>query len=649
MKRHTAAGELPLSAPACDGAGAGVGQRAAEKEVELEADNKLDKFHRAQRRCSRLCFLLVLAATVSLLARRCYDSGLLAGGNAGAAAVHIEAAPVSRPPPTVPSARKIATADARDEPPVSHRSPSDSEPWGERASAGNGGGEALSKTPATVAAEEAGDMSSSSGSSTTGSESGTGDKTSPKESPPPPQGEQRGGQPPFARALTAVDGMGRDLCGGRYIYLQVLPPRFNADMVQSCATLSPWTDMCRYTANGGFGPLLRGGGDGAFQEVAGWYETDQHTLDIIFHDRIKRYECLTDDPSQADAVFVPFYAGLDVARHLWGSSVATRDALALEAAELLTARPEWRALGGRDHFFVAGRTTWDFRRQADGEADWGSKLFSIPAIKNMTALVVESSPWHLNDAAVPYPTAFHPAKDEDVFVWQDRVRGLHRPYLFSFAGAPRPENADAIDGKLVEQCRASPACALMECSSKGPDNKCDSPAGVVKLFQSSTFCLVPRGSKSTSRLAFDAVVAGCIPVFFHPGTAYVQYTWHLPKNHTDYSAYIPEEDVRRNASVEERLRRIPPETVERMRETVVSLIPAVTYSDVSSRLETTMSDAFDLAVAAVIDKVAKLKKAIAEGRAEEQKQEMYSWKYPLLGEGQKAEDPHEWDSLFAFN
>ncbi|CAD6212804.1 unnamed protein product [Miscanthus lutarioriparius] len=265
----------------------------------------------------------------------------------------------------------------------------------------------------------------------------------------------------------------------------------------------------------------------------------------------------------------------------------------------------------------------------------------------MTALVMEASPWHLNDVAIPYPTSFHPASDEDLFFWQDRVRALNRSYLFSFAGVPRPGDAKSIEGHLVDQCKVSGSCSLMECSTTGPDNKCESPASVMKLFQSSTFCLLPRGATDTRRHAFDAMLAGCIPVFFHPASAYVQYTWHLPKTHTDYSVYIPEDDVRKkNESVEERLRKIPPETVRAMRDAVVGLIPSVTYGDATSRLETTVKDAFDIAVAAVINKVTKLRRGIVEGRAEEEKLERYSWKYPLLAEGQKAEDHHEWDPLF---
>uniref|UniRef100_A0ACD5UEE8 Uncharacterized protein n=1 Tax=Avena sativa TaxID=4498 RepID=A0ACD5UEE8_AVESA len=559
----------------------------------------------AGRRCSRLCSLLIFAATVSMLTRHCYDYGLAGSSATGVEHGHspsLKVNPIARgrspssDPSFSPPRERDAGGHRKISPDKSGKALSATRP--------DSGGETLSKPSLSATID----------------------------------GEQRG-EHAFARALAAANDRG-DLCGDRYIYVQELPPRFNTDMLRDCQTLSPWSDKCKYTANGGFGTQL--------QETAGWYDTDEHMLDVIFHDRIKRYECLTNDSSLAAAVFVPFYAGLDVARHLWGHNVSTRDALALDMVRLVTARPEWRAMGGRDHFFVAGRTTWDFRRQGDGDTGWGSNLHRLPAVRNMTALVLEASPWNLNDAAIPYPTSFHPATDEGVLLWQDRVRDLDRQWLFSFAGAPRPEDARSIAGRLVEQCAASAACSLMECS-KAPSNRCDSPAGVMKLFQSSTFCLQPQGDTYTRRSVFDAVLAGCIPVFFHPGTAFVQYTWHLPKNHAEYSVYITEEDVRANVSVEERLRRIPPDAVERMRGAVVGLIPAMTYTDTSSKLESTVNDAFDLAVVAVTRKVTKIRKRIVEGLPDDEKLEMYSWKYPLLGEAQNVEDPHEWDQLFAFN
>ena len=306
MKRHNA-GELPLSsapAPAGDGI-----ERVAEEE---EAEDKMDKYDKGRIRCSRLCFLFALAATVTILARHCYDAGLGRGGNAGV--VRIEAAHGPPPPPSLHRDRKIAPI-ARREPPVSDRSPS--------------------------APADAVDDASWKPSESESAQPDDGDKKPTKEkgsSPSASHGNKYGGHP-FARALAAADNKD-DLCGGQYIYVQELPARFHKDMVQKCDSLSPWTDMCRYTTNGGFGPLLRGG-KGAFQGTGtGWYDTDEHALDIIFHERIKRYECLTDDPSLAAAVFVPFYAGLDVARHLWGNNVSARDELALDLAGLLAERPE---------------------------------------------------------------------------------------------------------------------------------------------------------------------------------------------------------------------------------------------------------------------------------------------------------------------
>lgn len=98
---------------------------------------------------------------------------------------------------------------------------------------------------------------------------------------------------------------------------------------------------------------------------------------------------------------------------------------------------------------MAGRITWDFRRLSDSDSDWGNKLLFLPAGRNMSMLVVESSPWNANDFGIPYPTYFHPAKDAEVFTWQDRMRKLERKWLFCFAGGPRPGNPKSIRGRSL--------------------------------------------------------------------------------------------------------------------------------------------------------------------------------------------------------
>ncbi|KAK4796346.1 hypothetical protein SAY86_028672 [Trapa natans] len=448
---------------------------------------------------------------------------------------------------------------------------------------------------------------------------------------------------PFTRALQTVENKS-DPCGGRYIYVHDLPPRFNEDMLKDCKKLSLWTNMCKFTTNAGMGPPLENTG-GVFSNT-GWYATNQFAVDVIFNNRMKQYDCITQDSSLAAAIFVPFYAGFDIARYLWGYNISVRDAASLDLVDWLVKRPEWNIMEGKDHFLVAGRITWDFRRLTENEVDWGNKLLFLPAAINMSMLVVESSPWNANDFGIPYPTYFHPAKDSDVFLWQDRMRKLERKWLFSFAGAPRPGIPLSIRGQIIDQCKRTNSCKLLECGSG--ENKCHSPSSIMQMFQSSLFCLQPQGDSYTRRSAFDSMLAGCIPVFFHPGSAYTQYTWHLPKDITKYSVFIPEDDIRkRNVTIEARLKEITPEQVKKMREEVINLIPRLIYADPRSKLET-VKDAFDVAVQAVIDKVTRLRKNIIAGRTEyDNFFEEITWKYDLLEEGQREVGAHEWDPFFS--
>ncbi|CAH9129147.1 unnamed protein product [Cuscuta epithymum] len=306
--------------------------------------------------------------------------------------------------------------------------------------------------------------------------------------------------------------------------------------------------------------------------------------------------------------------------------------------------PSGMSWAGRTTSWLRAGITWDFRRLDDDDSSWGNKLMLLPEFQNMSVLTIESSPWSKNDFAVPYPSYFHPSTDDQVFRWQSRMRRLRRRTLFSFAGAPRPNMEESIRGQIIRQCLRSTKgrCKLLECRPE--TKKCDNPYNLMKMFQSSVFCLEPPGDSFTRRSTFDSILAGCIPVFFTPASAYVQYIWHLPRNHTRYSVLIPENDVRENkVSIERILSEIPKSRVAEMREEVIRLIPRVVYADPGGRLER-FKDAFDLTVEGVINRVGKLRKEMKEGKGESgfDFEEENSWKYYTF----ETLEKHEWDQFF---
>ncbi|KAM2161587.1 hypothetical protein ACFX1Q_044537 [Malus domestica] len=403
-------------------------------------------------------------------------------------------------------------------------------------------------------------------------------------------------------------GFDSDSCSGRYVYVYDLPKRFNQDLLKNCHSLMKWTDMCPHLSNMGLGPKIHSSTGKLVGN--GWFATNQFSLGVIFHNRMKQYRCLTNDSSLASAVFVPFYAGLDVGRYLWDCNTSVRDASPLELVKWLSRRPEWKTMWGRDHFIVGGRIGWDFRRKTDDDSDWGSKLMLLPETKNMTMLSIEASCWN-NDHAIPYPTYFHPSKDSEVFEWQRRMRKRKRRHLFSFAGAPRPDLK--IRDLIIDQCKSSSKCKLVGCY-KGAI-RCDDPLNVMEAFQGSVFCLQPPGDSYTRRSTFDSILAGCIPVFFRPGSAYAQYLWHFPNDPSKYSVFISENDIKdKKAIINKMLLRIPKHQVAAMREEVIRLIPKVIYADPRAPRLNTVEDAFDIAVKGVLDKVDKTRKDMKEGK-----------------------------------
>lgn len=175
-------------------------------------------------------------------------------------------------------------------------------------------------------------------------------------------------------------------------------------------------------------------------------------------------ECRTLEPESATAFYIPFYARLAKGRYLWTNyTFQGRDRDCKMLLRWITEQPYWKRSNGCDHFITLGRITWDFRRWEDKE--WGSAFLNMPAMQNVTRLLIERNPWDHLHIDVPHPTGFNPRSDADMFLWQNYVRTCNRRTLFSFVGATRGPVRNHFRGLLLSLCHREPEfCRVVDCT-----------------------------------------------------------------------------------------------------------------------------------------------------------------------------------------
>uniref|UniRef100_A0A0D9XXW4 Exostosin GT47 domain-containing protein n=1 Tax=Leersia perrieri TaxID=77586 RepID=A0A0D9XXW4_9ORYZ len=446
--------------------------------------------------------------------------------------------------------------------------------------------------------------------------------------PPPEDGRREDGGIKRRRSssmLAKPKAKTEDSCEGRYVYMLEIPRKFQ--MLTECVEGSPAFEdpynPCVVMSNSGLARDELIATSNPWHWLKCRYNTDQYALEVIFHNRMRHYDCLTTDAATATAIYVPFYPAIELNRHKCGSSATERNNPSKQFLRWLTSQPTWQPHGGRDHFMVAARTTWMFRRdEAGGDAlGCGNAFLSGADAANLTALVYESNIWSRRDFAVPYPSYFHPSSSSSVSDWQSAARSSPRPFLFAFAGARRANGTLAIRDHIIDECATSPPptarrkCGMLDCSH-GLEGSitCRSPRRLMALFASARFCLQPPGDSFMRRSSIDTVLAGCIPVFFHEASTFEkQYRWHERDNGDNgdrrrYSVVIdPDDVVEGRVRIEEVLRRFSDEEVIAMREEVIRMIPRFVYKDPRVRFDGEMRDAFDITFDEVMARMRRIK------------------------------------------
>eukprot|EP00897_Mesotaenium_endlicherianum_P001843 jgi/Mesen1/1687/ME000137S00601 len=345
-----------------------------------------------------------------------------------------------------------------------------------------------------------------------------------------------------------------------------------------------------------------------------WYDIDQYSLEVLVHTYMRQYACVTADPERANAFYLPFYPGLEAEKYLFQGSKAMEDHLASELAALLQASPMWQRHRGKDHFYVLGRPTGDFRkRKAD---EWGIPLLAHPELDMFRLTIERGSESEARAFAMPYPTAFHPTTDRQLAAWLAAVRARRAVHFTSFIGGRR--TTEGVFGRalavaqlrnaLMQQCSGAPAeCHLMECNYS-TRSICWRSSAVLGTLLSSDFCLQPPGDTATRKSVFDSLLMGCIPVFFDPLTAYRQYTWHLPPDPNSYSVFIPAQAVANGSvNVISVLRSYSAELIARMHETILTIIPGIVYAKGQLKEH---EDATDISIRSLLHHISRVKQGL---------------------------------------
>ncbi|CAD6209092.1 unnamed protein product [Miscanthus lutarioriparius] len=414
---------------------------------------------------------------------------------------------------------------------------------------------------------------------------------------------------------------GPDPCAGRRIHIRRLPASFNTHLLLYCATAFPLADpdsksvpACTSLANHGLGPRTHNG-------TRSWYRTDARLLEPFFHRRLLEHDCLAARPAQADAVFLPYYAALDALPYVLHPDLLNSSALhGLPLARFL-ARHQPRVLArrhGHDHFFLLAGTAWDYSQPHDADPRWygTTSLLRLPELANFTVLTLESRAWPWQEHAIPHPTSFHPSSLPRLRSWIARARRSRRTALMLYAGGVSRPSRLNIRGAILAECanRTSAVCTVVDCSAAA----CGlNPVAYMRPMLNANFCLQPPGDSPSRRSTFDAIVAGCIPVFFEHAAARMHYGWHLPRGRYDqFSVTIPKESVvMGDVRIADVLAAVPEDKVARMRERVLEMAPRVVYRRHGSAadLREATKDAVDLAVEGVLRRIRRRVSALESG------------------------------------
>eukprot|EP00042_Codosiga_hollandica_P049819 m.585323 g.585323 ORF g.585323 m.585323 type:complete len:396 (+) comp57969_c0_seq13:296-1483(+) len=239
-------------------------------------------------------------------------------------------------------------------------------------------------------------------------------------------------------------------------------------------------------------------------------ETDQFSLQLLFHDHLLSSPQRTLDPEEADLFYVPYYSFF-VQRCHQPHSLAASNKLEAELFRILQEDyPFWNRFQGADHFSSLGF----IEREHAQNCEWCSGQLLHPLAGRMTFFAIERRAKKDQPAAnviqVPYPSTVH------YFTTMTHSKHVNGPLLVSCIADDQGLSLRVL---LKEELEANAPETLWITPEYMADNQ-GLTANMIAVFERSVFCLQPYGDSPTRKSFYDSLLSGCIPVRFERNVKY---------------------------------------------------------------------------------------------------------------------------------
>ena len=335
----------------------------------------------------------------------------------------------------------------------------------------------------------------------------------------------------------------------------------------------------------------------------GLFNTWHHSLHSSLLNRLKRSKHRTTHPHEASLFIIPYDNWLYYVMSTLqcNSGKYNVNDYFNVVATVVNESVYYKRYEGRDHVYIHSAV---------------SDIRASVSVKNTPEFCVhcfKTCYWHQplshhTWVSVPFPSMFHYTSALVYTPW-DTSRSSERVVLATYLGSIKRGGGRSIRAKIAALCSAAHDCksivykSMSEANAMTNSEEAVVSEGVsegvkegvkmkstrprthskrvpqVLAYYRSVFCLTPPGDDPTRRGLIDALVAGCIPVTFHPHTLLNQMPLHLTMSEAqDIGVYIPLTVLMSSDNLMDILRSIPSEVVRYKQQIIERVAPRLQYS-----------------------------------------------------------------------